>query len=38
VEKIRNFEPMQNLRNIITRENDVKETNVEENNGPDFGF
>jgi HEPN domain-containing protein len=31
VEKIRNFEPIQNLRNIITQENNVKETNTEEN-------
>jgi hypothetical protein len=31
VEKIRNFEPIQNLRNIITKENDVKEISDEEN-------
>jgi HEPN domain-containing protein len=32
VEKIRSFEPIQNLRKIITQENNVKETNIEENN------
>ncbi|MDR1106982.1 MAG: HEPN domain-containing protein [Treponema sp.] len=30
-EKIRNFEPMQNLRNIITPKNNAKETDVKEN-------
>jgi hypothetical protein len=32
VEKIRNFEPVQNLRNIIAQENNVKEPDIEENN------
>jgi HEPN domain-containing protein len=32
VEKIRNFKPMQNLRNSITQKNNVKEIKVEEPN------
>jgi hypothetical protein len=31
VEKIRNFEPIKDLQNIIIQENNVKETNTEEN-------
>jgi HEPN domain-containing protein len=32
VEKIRSFEPLQNLRRIITQENNVNETNIGEHN------
>jgi HEPN domain-containing protein len=32
VEKIRNFEPIQNLRNIITKESDVRKISVENTN------